>query len=155
MKKSKRRKPYNPSFDGEAPPAADSGFSLFTDRHGESYAAEHGTRGRLQRQQQQQQQQQSKEGLSAAESANVRHVLGDATAEAKRVAGAKASQQQAAAAAAKQRRLEKRARAKQEREEEEEEAPVADAPRSGGSGAIEEAVPPVAVGASSISPSGL
>ena len=40
--KKKRRKIYNPSFDGEAP--TDGGFQLHTDRTGRSYAAERGTR---------------------------------------------------------------------------------------------------------------
>ncbi len=132
-----------------------AGFSLLTDKHGESYAAEHvtGLSGGLRQQQQQQQQQQRTEALSTAEVAGVRHELGDATAEAKLVAGAKASKQQAAAAAAKQRRLEKRARARQNQEEQE--ASVVAAAGSRGSPAIEEAVPPATVGASSITPKGL
>lgn len=67
-KKLQRRKPYNPTFAGEAPPAADAGFLLFTDKHGESYAAESGTDASAGRKQQRRREQRVARGRDATNS---------------------------------------------------------------------------------------
>lgn len=159
LKTSKRKKLYKPTFEGKPPATEDAGFALFTDKHGESYAAESGTRAQgADRHQQkkkkhQEHQQQQNEALAAGVAA-AQHRLGNATAEAKRVAGAKALNQQAAADAAKQRRLEKRTRKQQQLQEQkpadatddalhkQEEAKDAMSTRRTQRAAIEEAVPP-------------